>query len=395
MNDRRTTVHFSNAATAGSGKHLSYGGADVLVDGRAYNFSAGPGALPSTVLTQAAEALERMPDVPLSILGISHRSRHFTDLVDELEENLRRLIGLPSSFQCAFLQGGGSLQFSMIPMNFLRGQDDPAAYIDAGYWSHKSISEARREGRVEVLWSGRDAGYRRLPADEELDASRRFAYLHYASNETVEGLQFFREPPRHDDTPRICDMSSDFLSGPIDVDAYDMIYAHAQKNLGPAGVSVCLIREDLLHRCPDDLHAMLDYRNHIRMRSAYNTPPVFAIYVVLLVTRWLLDEVGGLEAMERRNREKATRLYEVIDEAEGFYACRARSLDRSRMNVAFHLPTTAMEERFLAEAEEAGFFGLEGHRTVGGLRASLYNPVTLEAVEALTDFMRDFRYRHA
>ncbi|MES2697352.1 MAG: 3-phosphoserine/phosphohydroxythreonine transaminase [Verrucomicrobiota bacterium] len=361
---------------------------------RNHNFSAGPGAVPDCVLTQASQALECLPDFPLSILGISHRSTEFTDLVDELEENLRQLLGLPPEYECVFLQGGGSLQFSMIAMNFLRGQSRPAAYIDSGYWSHLAVAEARLEGPVEVVWSGEPESYTRLPTDVELDAKRDFSYLHYASNETVEGLQFFREPVCSAATPRICDMSSDFLARPLDVGRYAMIYAHAQKNLGPSGLTICVIHRSLLERCPAGLHSMLDYRNHIRMRSAYNTPPVFAIYVVLLMTRWLRNEIGGLAAMERINRSKADALYRSLAVYPDFYHCRAQQADRSLMNVAFSLPTTALEQRFVAESEAAGFYGLKGHRSVGGVRVSLYNPVTEASVSALTAFMSAFAQRH-
>lgn len=362
---------------------------------RHHNFSGGPGAVPDSVLTLASRALECLPDVPLSILGISHRSREFEAIVEELDANLRHLMGLSADFECVFLQGGGSLQFSMIAMNFLRGQARPAAYIDSGYWSHKAIPEARLEGTAEVLWSGREDAYVRLPEDAELEVGRDFSYLHYASNETVEGLQFFREPACSAATPRICDMSSDFLARPVDVNRYGMIYAHAQKNLGPSGVTVCIIHRSLLERCPDGLHAMLDYRNHIRMRSAYNTPPVFAIYVVLLVTRWLRHDIGGLAAMEAINRRKAGRLYQQIAAFPEFYRCRARAADRSLMNVAFTLPAADVEQQFLDEALAAGFYGLKGHRSVGGVRASLYNPVTEASVDALCGFMNDFARRHA
>lgn len=367
----------------------------LVSNSRAHNFSAGPGCVPDSVLSEASQALECMQDVPLSILGVSHRSSTFTDIVDELESNLRELMGLPARFKCAFLQGGGSLQFSMIPMNFLRGQNLPAAYMDSGYWSHKAIPEAKLEGEVDVIWSARESGYQHLPTDSELPAEQDYAYLHYASNETVEGLQFFREPLCSERTPRICDMSSDFLARPVDLDQYSMIYAHAQKNLGPSGATICLIDEALLERCPANLHAMLDYRKHIKMASAYNTPPVFSIYVVLLVTRWLLDEVGGLEAMAALNQRKASMLYKVLDESSGFYQGHARERDRSLMNVTFNLANKALESNFIQEAESAGLYGLAGHRTLGGLRASIYNPVTETSVTALTEFMQDFSRRYA
>ncbi len=361
---------------------------------RSHNFSAGPGALPDCVLQQASEAIQRLTDLPLSVLGVSHRSPWFTNLIDELEANLRQLIGLPPEFHCLFLQGGGTLQFSMIPMNFLRGQSRPSAYLDTGYWSQKAIPEARREGTVELLWSGEATGYTRLPTPAELDASRSWSYLHYASNETVEGLQFQTEPPVHPSTARICDMSSDFLSRPFDANRYAMIYAHAQKNLGPAGVNICLVHDSLLERCSPELHAMLDYRNHIQMRSAYNTPPVFAIYVVMLVTRWLMNDVGGLAAMQHLNETKAKTIYAAIDNSGGFYRGRVARESRSLMNVAFNIHDARLETLCWQEAEQAGFYGLAGHRSVGGLRASLYNPVTVASCEALAEFLNDFRSRH-
>jgi phosphoserine aminotransferase len=357
-----------------------------------HNFSAGPGALPEPVLAEAQAAIAGLPPTGLSVLGISHRTAWFRDVVEEAAVNIRALLGLPEEYHVLFLQGGSSLQFSMIPMNLLRRSGKAADYLVTGYWSRKSVPEAQREGDVQVIWSGEAEGYTRLPAAHELAFDPGAAYLHYVSNETVEGLQFHRVLGA-DGVARICDMSSDFLCRPIEADRFDLIYAHAQKNLGPSGVTVVILRDDLLRRMPDDLPSMLDYRVQVEKGSIYNTPPVFAIYVCLLVTRWLLRDVGGLAAMAAINRAKAERLYAVLDESEGFYRGRAARPDRSWMNVVFSLPRPEMEAAFLREAEACGFHGLEGHRTLGGLRASLYNAVTLEAVEALCDFMRDFRDR--
>ncbi|MCB1921575.1 MAG: phosphoserine transaminase [Candidatus Competibacteraceae bacterium] len=357
-----------------------------------YNFSAGPGALPESVLDAAQAAVREIPEVGLSILGISHRSDWFRQVVDETEDNIRQLLKIPKDYHVLFLQGGSSLQFSMIPMTLLRGRQYPAEYLRTGYWSSKSIPEACREGRVNVLWDGEPQGFTRLPHDEELSFGKDASYFHYVSNETVEGLQFQRILGR-DDVPRICDMSSDFLSRPIDLKRFALIYAHAQKNLGPAGVTVVMLRDDVLQLAPDDLHTILDYRPHVVKRSIYNTPPVFAIYVALLVTRWLQDEIGGLTTMEAINTAKATLLYQLLDESDGFYQQRASIEDRSMMNVVFNLPTRALEDRFLETAAHAGFSGLSGHRTIGGVRASLYNAVTMDAVEALCNFMSDFQRR--
>jgi phosphoserine aminotransferase len=243
-----------------------------------------------------------------------------------------------------------------------------------------------------VLWSGQESGFHRLPSDDELSFSPDAPYLHYVSNETVEGTQFQRVLGR-DDVPRVCDMSSDFLSKPCEAERFSLIYAHAQKNIGPAGVTVVLLRDEVINNAPTDLPGFLDYRNHIRAHSNFNTPPVFAIYVVLLVTRWLLNEIGGVARMAEINRSKAQLLYSVLDRSDNFYSGRAAVADRSEMNVAFNLATPELEQRFLAQAQAAGFSGLGGHRSIGGLRASIYNAVTLSAVEQLAGFMQDFQRR--
>ncbi|EXJ13418.1 phosphoserine transaminase [Imhoffiella purpurea] len=358
----------------------------------ALNFSAGPGALPGTVLQAAQEAIVAVPEVGLSILGISHRSDWFASVVDETERNIRRLLDLPETHAVLLLQGGATLQFSMVPMLLLRDSGKAAEYVRGGYWSRRSIPPARLEGEVRVLWDGEALGYRRLPAAEELHCSPEAAYFHYVSNETVEGIQF-HEIPGREEVPRICDMSSDFLSRPFDAGRFDLIYAHAQKNLGPAGVTLVVIRRDLLERVPAKIPSLLDYRAHLEARSIYNTPPVFAIYVVLLVTRWLLDEIGGLNRMAEINRRKADALYGIIDGHSDIYLGWANSEHRSLMNVTFNLPTPELEQTFAAEAAKAGFSGLKGHRSLGGIRASIYNAMTLDAVESLCGFMTDFASR--
>jgi phosphoserine aminotransferase len=354
------------------------------------NFSGGPGALPESVLLQVQESIIAVPEVGLSILGISHRSDWFAAVIAELEANMRTLLGLPDDFHVLFLQGGATQQFSMIPMTLLHGKSAPAEYLHTGYWSGKSLASARHEGNIRVLWSGESGGFRCLPGDDELAFSPDAPYFHYVSNETVEGLQFHRVMGR-DDVPRVCDMSSDFLSQPCEAERFSLIYAHAQKNIGPAGVTVVLIRDELLNEARNDLPGFLDFRSHIKARSIYNTPPVFAIYVVLLITRWLINEIGGLSAMADINREKATLLYGVLDDCDGFYRGRAETRDRSLMNVTFNLPTPEREQQFLTEAQAAGFSGLAGHRSIGGIRASIYNGLTLPAVERLADFMEKFR----
>lgn len=358
------------------------------------NFSGGPGALPESVLQQIQEAVVAVPGVGLSVLGISHRSDWFAAVVSELEGNIRSLLGLPADYHVLFLQGGATQQFTMAPMTLLRGRAHPAEYLHTGYWSGKAIAEARREGPLRVVWDGADRDFRRLPDDAELRFAADAPYIHYVSNETVEGLQFHRTLGR-DDVLRVCDMSSDFLSRPCEAERFGLIYAHAQKNIGPAGVTVVLVRDSVLQDAPDDLPGFLDYRSHARAHSNFNTPPVFAIYVVLLVTRWLMNEIGGLARMDRINRRKAELLYGVLDASDGFYRGRAEPRDRSLMNVTFTLDSPRLERQFLAESLGAGFSGLAGHRAIGGVRASIYNATTVAAVEELANFMDDFRRRQA
>lgn len=354
------------------------------------NFSGGPGVLPEPVLHQLQEAMIAVPEVGLSILGISHRSDWFASVVNELKRNIRHLMGLSDDYHVLFLQGGATQQFSMVPMTLLAGKTQPADYLHTGYWSGKSIPEARREGPIRIAWSGEAEGFRSLPDDDEMALSEEAPYLHYVSNETVEGLQFHRVIGL-DGVPRVCDMSSDFLSRPLPFDQFSVIYAHAQKNIGPSGVTVVLVKDDVLKDAPTNLPGFLDYRTQIDANSIYNTPPVFAIYAVLLVSRWLRDEIGGLLAMDRINAAKADLLYSELDRRPDFYEALVSERDRSKMNVSFRLSTVEMEQEFLAAAKACGFSGLNGHRSVGGIRASLYNGMQIEAVASLVDFMQDFQ----
>lgn len=358
----------------------------------ALNFSGGPGALPAAVLEQVQEAIGAVPGVGLSVLGISHRSDWFAAVMAELEDNIRALLGLAEDYHVLALQGGATQQFSMVPMALLRGRARAADYLHTGYWSGKAIPEACREGPVRVAWSGEAGGFRQLPEAAALDLSPEAPYFHYVSNETVEGLQFHQVLGR-EDVPRICDMSSDFLGGPCEAGRFSLIYAHAQKNLGPAGVTLVLIRDALLSTLPGHLPGFLDYRTHSQAHSNFNTPPVFAIYVVLLVTRWLRREVGGLAAMGALNAHKASVLYDLLDRYPETFRGRAAPRDRSLMNVVFSLASPELDSRFVAEAQAAGFTGLAGHRSIGGIRASIYNGLTLEAVHQLADFMEGFRRR--
>lgn len=361
----------------------------------ATNFSAGPGALPESVLLQARESMLSVPEMGLSVLGISHRSPWFANVIDQAQSDLRKLLGIDDSYHVLFLQGGSSLLFGMIPQALLHTKNDRAEYIRSGYWSNKSIPDAELFGKVNVIWDGSSSGYRRLPTVSELSYDDKASYFHYVSNETVEGLQF-QDIPGIDSVSRICDMSSDFLSKPIDCRRYAMIYAHAQKNLGPAGVTVAVIHASLLDRCRSkDIPAMLSFHNHVQAGSIYNTPPVFAIYVLGLVLRWMIESIGGLEQMGRVNQKKAECIYNVLNQNQEFWDVHANPNFRSAMNIAFRLRSPKLESTFLREAEQAGFRGLEGHRTVGGLRISLYNGVEHSSVCRLATFMEEFSNRHS
>jgi len=359
-----------------------------------YNFYAGPSALPPSALERAQRELLELPGASASVMELSHRSKWIEEILETAIANLRSLLAIPDNYHVLFLQGGANLQFSMAPMNFLRDAGRPAEYINTGAWATKAIQEAAREGDVRVVWDGKEDGFRRVPAPEELELGGDAAYVHMTSNETIEGIQF-QATPETGDIPLLCDASSDLLSRPIPVSQYAMIYAGAQKNAGPAGVTIVVLRDDLLKRIPDGLHTMLDYRTHVEKNSLFNTPPVFCIYMVMLVTEWLLEEVGGLAEIAESNRRKAESVHGAIDESGGFYTGHAVPESRSVMNVTWRLRDEELEKLFVREAEEAGLYGLKGHRSVGGIRASLYNAVSLEAAEALCDFMSCFRERHA
>ncbi|HEY3595949.1 MAG TPA: phosphoserine transaminase [Paraburkholderia sp.] len=356
----------------------------------ALNFSGGPGALPETVLEQTQNAIVALPETGMSVLGMSHRSDWFRSILDEAEQNLRHLLDLSDDYAVTFLQGGSSLQFAMIPMNFAARAAAAPEYVTSGYWSAKATTEAAKVTARNVAWDGKSTGYRQLPDLAELDVAPSAAYLHYVSNETVEGLQFPVYDKGDSAVPLIADMSSDFLSKPIHAGAYSMIYAHAQKNLGPAGVTVALIERSLLDRIPDGLPAILDFRTHVSHGSNYNTPPVFAIYVLTLVSRWLRSDVGGLHAMQRINETKARRLYETLDALGDAVKIHADPRWRSQMNVSFTFGDQRLDNAFVETAREQGIVGLDGHRSVGGLRASLYNAVTEEAVEMLCGVLTEF-----
>ncbi len=355
-----------------------------------HNFSGGPGVLPDSVLAQAQQSLIEAPGAGISLLGVSHRSSWFRNVLDEAEENIRCLLSIPAEYHVLFLQGGGTMQFSMAAMHMLRGKTDAASYITCGYWSDKALCEARKEGKVEEAWRFSASRANRVPNADELVLLPNAPCLHYVSNETVEGLQFHYLPGLPE-VPRVCDMSSDFLSRPFNIHDYALVYAHAQKNLGPSGVTIAVVHDDVIKNRPPSLPAVLDYSVFAQHRSNYNTPPVFAIYVVNLVTRWLRHEIGGLNAMHRINAHKAQTLYDALEKSGGFYTCHAEPQSRSLMNVTFRLPSPRHDAHFLAQAEAAGFVGLTGHRMLGGIRASLYNGMTQEAVEDLVQFLHEYQ----
>ena len=360
------------------------------------NFSAGPGTLPLSVLERVQHDLVSLPGVGASALEVSHRGSWFTSTIEEAEANLRELLAIPDTHRVVFCQGGATMQFSMVPMNLLRGATDPAWYVVTGSWGTKAMKEAEREGPARIAWTGKEEGFVRVPDTDELREvlPGEAPYVHITTNETIQGVEFADTPTVPDATPLVADASSDFLSRPVDVARYGLLYAGAQKNAGPAGVTVAIVRDDLLARIPAGLPTMLDYRSYVEHGSLYNTPPVFSIYVLMLVTRWLRDEIGGLGEMRDRNRAKAALLYDEIDTAPGFYRGHAEPGSRSLMNVTWRLPTEELEAAFVAKASEGGMVELKGHRSVGGIRASIYNAMPREGVERLAGFMRDFRSRH-
>lgn len=355
---------------------------------RIFNFSAGPAVLPLPVLERIRDEIVTLPGVGMSILEISHRSKTFETIVQSAESRMRELLGIPDNFHVLFLQGGASLQFSMVPMNFLP-KDGAADYILTGAWSEKALAEAKRVGTVNVPASTKSENFSRIPAQHELELDHKAAYVHFTSNNTIFGTEWKTEPEVGGGVPLICDASSDFLSRPLDMSKYAMIYAGAQKNVGPSGVTIAIVRDDMLKRIPDNLPTMLDYRTHTKEKSLYNTPPTFGIYVIDLVLEHL-QSLGGLAAVQQHNEEKGALLYDFID-ASGYYRGTADKNSRSLMNICFRLPSEELEKKFEKEATAAGLDGLKGHRSVGGMRASVYNAFPKDGVVALTDFMREFQ----
>ena len=357
---------------------------------RIFNFSAGPAILPLPVLEEAQRDMLSLPGVGMSVMEISHRSKTFDEIIQGAENGLRELLSIPKDYAVLFLQGGASLQFSMVPMNFL-SLDASADYIVTGSWGKKAVKEALKFGTADVAATTADGGFTRVPNQDELQLNPAAAYVHMSSNETIEGVQFQTEP-EVGDVPLVCDSSSDILARPVPVEKYGIIYAGAQKNMGPSGVTLVIIREDLLPRIPEGLSTMLDYRTHVTDKSLHNTPNTWGIYILNLVCKWLKGK-GGLAGMQRENEEKANLIYDAID-ATAFYRGHADPDSRSTMNVTFRLPSEDLEKKFTNEATAAKLDGLKGHRSVGGIRASIYNAFPREGCEALVQFMKEFERKN-
>ncbi|MFP8965141.1 3-phosphoserine/phosphohydroxythreonine transaminase [Pokkaliibacter sp. CJK22405] len=356
---------------------------------RAYNFCAGPAALPEAVLQQAQEEMLDWHGKGLSVMEMSHRSDEFVGIAEQATQDLRDLLSVPAEYEILFLQGGANLQFSSVPMNLL-GTSTKADYIDTGVWSAKAIKEASRYASINVAGSTKADKYHRVPTQAELSLQQDAAYVHYCSNETIGGLEFDYIPETS--TPLVCDMSSTILSRPLDVSRFDMIYAGAQKNIGPAGLCLVIIKKDLLNREIASIPTMMSYRVAAENASMYNTPPTYAWYLSGLVFQWLKKQ-GGVDAMATINERKAMKLYSAIDNS-ALFANPIALANRSWMNVPFTLADTSLEDIFLKESEEAGLLNLKGHRSVGGMRASIYNAVPEAAIDALISFMKDFEQRH-
>jgi len=353
---------------------------------RLHNFSAGPGTLPLNVLESIREELPVYAQTGSSVMEISHRSPEYIQIEASARERIKSLLGLSEDWHILFLGGGASMQFHQVPLNFLP-HDGQAGYLLTGSWAKKAHAEACRIGNSRVIASSADSGFNFIPDQSRWDLSSKDAYVHYTSNNTIFGTQFQSNPKV--DSPLVCDASSDFLSRPIELDRYGLIYAGAQKNIGPAGVTVILIRDDFLETRKSQLPTMLDYGTHAA--KCFNTPPVFAIYIVEKVVQWLQDQ-GGISGIQAINHQKATLLYSTIDHSE-FYRGTAEKTSRSEMNVTFRLRQEELEPVFIQEATQHGLLALKGHRSVGGMRASIYNACTLESVKTLVDFMKDFEKR--
>lgn len=363
----------------------------VQLSKRAYNFNAGPAALPLKVLERAQAEFVDFRETGMSIMEMSHRGAVYESVHNEAQQRILSLLGNPEGYKVLFLQGGASTQFAMIPMNFLT-EGKTGNYVLTGSWADKAIKEAKLIGETRVIATSAEDKFMCLPKLDALNVPDNAAYVHLTSNETIEGTQF-QAYPETGSVPLIVDMSSDIFCRPFDITQFGMVYAGAQKNLGPSGVTVVIAREELLEASPGNIPTMLRYDTYLKNNSLYNTPPSFSVYMVNEVLKWI-EEEGGLEGMERRNKEKASLLYGQIDGSNGFYVGCVDPQDRSLMNVTFRLASEDLEKQFITESEQAGFVGLKGHRSVGGLRASIYNAVTYESCQALAEFMNAFQQSH-
>ncbi|MBK7135401.1 MAG: 3-phosphoserine/phosphohydroxythreonine transaminase [Rhodocyclales bacterium] len=357
---------------------------------RVINFSAGPATLPESVLRQAAEEMLDWHGSGQSVMEMSHRGKEFMSIAAQAEADLRELMAIPANYKVLFLQGGASLQFAMIPLNLLRGKAS-ADYVNTGEWAKKAIKEAKQYCQVNIVASSEDKSFTYAPAQADWKLSRDAAYVHYTANETIGGVEF-HWAPQTGDVPLVCDMSSNILSKPVDVSKYGLIYAGAQKNIGPAGLTIAILRDDLIGQVLPKTPVMLDYKTHAENESMYNTPPTYGIYIAGLVFQWIKQN-GGLAAMEKRNREKAALLYAFLDQSKFFVSPVAKA-DRSLMNVPFTLKKAELDEEFLKGAKSRGMIQLKGHRSVGGMRASIYNAMPVEGVKTLVDYMKEFEAKH-
>lgn len=352
---------------------------------RVYNFNAGPAALPESVLEKAQSEMLELPGAGMSVMEMSHRSKEFQAIIDSAEANVRSLMGVSDDYSVLFLQGGASLQFAMIPMN-LRREGKSADYVNTGSWASKAIKEAKICGSTNVAWDGKEENFMRAPQASELKLTPGAEYVHICSNETIGGIRWPEFPKT--EAPLIADMSSEIMSREINVSDFGMVYAGAQKNIGPSGLALVIMKKDLIDRCPNNVCTFLKYSTHANEGSLYNTPNTWGIYILKLVTDRLL-EIGGLAAMQKINEKKAETLYNVLDGSD-FWKAPADKASRSIMNVVWRLPSEELEEKFVADAKKANLVGLKGHRSVGGIRASIYNAVGQDAIDALVAFMKEF-----
>ncbi len=355
---------------------------------RIYNLSAGPAILPEEVLLEAQKDLFSYKGSGMSVMEMSHRGKIFDGIIKEADSDLRKLLDIGENYSILFLQGGATLQFSMVPLNLMPPKNK-ADYIVTGAWAEKAAKEAKRVGAVNIAATTKSDNYSRIPKQSEMKLDPDASYVHFTSNNTIFGTQF-RVEPETGSVPLVCDASSDFLHKKIDINKYSLIYAGAQKNIGPSGVTVVIIRKDLLERSSDSLHTYMNYKIHDENETMYNTPTTFSIYIAGLVFKWLLN-MGGLDEMYKHNLDKAKILYDAFDNSDGYYKGTTAVKDRSLMNVTYRLPNEQLEEKFIKEAKAKGFEGLKGHRSVGGIRASIYNAFPKAGVEALVEFMDEFK----